>query len=87
MLVPILIVGFSKNNNGKFNPKEVITVVIKPIQLHYELVVARFIRLQIIRQNDLSFAKQFEELCGKIENLESALKNHIMVEHPINLFA
>ena len=80
MLVPILIVGFSKNHDEKFNPNNVITAVIKSIQLHYQLVTAKFIRLQIIRQNDLSFAKQFEELCRKIENLESALKNHIQLQ-------
>ena len=51
-----------------------------PIQLHYKLVVAKFIRETIIKQKDLTLASSYTEICKRIKIIENDLTKHYQVQ-------
>ena len=52
----------------------------QPIQLHYKLVVAKFIKETIIKQTDLTLASSYDEICTRIKQIENKLTKHNQVQ-------
>ena len=51
-----------------------------PIQLHYKLVAARFVRKIIIKQINVALASSYEEICTRIKRIENDLTKHNQVQ-------
>ena len=52
----------------------------EPIKLHYKLVLAKFIRETIIKQNHLTLASSYDEMCTRIKQIENDLTKHNQVQ-------
>ena len=52
---------------------DILTAIIKPILLQYQLTVSKFMRIRILKQTDLALASSWEELCFKIKTQEKEL--------------
>ena len=51
----------------------ILTAVIRPIILQYQLTVSKFMRTRILKQKDLSLASSWEKVCAKIKTQEKEL--------------
>ena len=79
ILVPTLI--SSSTRLGKVMMSEffldMLLAFILPIKLHFQLAVAKFMRMKILKQNSITFGLEFEEICTKINEIEQDLaKKH-----------
>ena len=79
ILIPTLIA--STTRFGKVSIHEflldIVLAFILPIKWHYQLVVAKFMRMKILKQNCIIYGPEFEELCAKINEIEQELsKKH-----------
>ena len=83
IVVPILIVCSIKDRVDKgiaYILQDYLTGFFQPIQLHYKLVAANFIKKMIIQQKKLTLASSYSEICTRIKRLEHDLKKHNQVQ-------
>ena len=83
IVVPILIACSIKDGGNKgiaYILLDYLTGFFLPIQLHYELVAASFMRETIIQQKNLTLASSYAEICTRIKRLEHDLKKHNQVQ-------
>ena len=52
---------------------DILTAIIKPILLQYQLTVSKFMRIRILKQTDLTLASSWEKVCVKIKTQEKEL--------------
>ena len=52
---------------------DILTAIIKPILLQYQLTVSKFMRIRILKQTDLTLASSWEKVCAKIKTQEKEL--------------
>ena len=50
-----------------------LTAIIRPIILHYQVTVSKFMRIRILKQADLAIASSWAKVCAKIEMQEREL--------------
>ena len=82
-MVPILIACSIKDRMNKsiaYILLDYLTGIFQPIQLHYKLVAAKFIREILIKQNDLTLVSSYEESCTRIKRMENDLIKHNQVQ-------
>lgn len=83
IVVPILIACSIKDGGDKgiaYILLDYLTGFFQPIQLHYKLVAASFIRETITKQKNLTLASSYAEICARIKMLEQDLKKHNQVQ-------
>ena len=80
ILVPILIVSTIQKRPSKVNTiryiLDIFTGIIKPIQLHYELVANRIIKKKLLLMDNVKMAPNFNEVIMRIRFLEEQLIRH-----------
>ena len=59
---------------------DVLTSVIRPILLHYQLTVSKFMRIRILKQGDLELASSLEKVCAKIKAHEKQLQKQARLQ-------
>ena len=70
-----------RNNNSHFQALlNYLTAIIRPVQLHYQLVSERIVRRKIMRQNNLQISSKFEQLIHNIHEKEKELKIHMQLQ-------
>ena len=82
-MVPIFIACSLKDRGDEgiaYILLDYLTSFFHPIQLHYKLVVAKFIRETIIKQKDLTLASSYTEICKRIKRIENDLTKHYQVQ-------
>ena len=52
---------------------DILTAVIRPIIIQYQLTVSKFMRIRILKQTDLALASSWVKICAKIETQEKEL--------------
>ena len=52
---------------------DILTAIIRPIILQYQLTVSKFMRIRILKQRDLALASSWEKFCDKIKTQEKEL--------------
>ena len=84
ILVPILIVSTIQKRPSKVNPiryiLDIFTGIIKPIQLHYELVANRIIKKKLLLMDNVKMAPNFKEVIMRIRSLEEQMIRHSRVQ-------
>ena len=60
--------------------KDIVTTIVHPITLHFKLVASKWTKNKLLRQNDKSFASEFEEIVMMIRKLETELIKHIRLQ-------
>ena len=80
ILVPIITAGTITKRGGWCWLLSPLLAIFQPIQLHYELATAKFIRKRLISFNDISLAIDLKLEVKKIEELEKELTKHTRVQ-------
>ena len=84
IVVPLLITASIRKtvpNKTLFSIfKDIVTTIVHPITLHFKLVASKWTKNQLLRQNDKSFASEFEEIVLMIRKLETELIKHIRLQ-------
>ena len=84
IVVPLLITASirkSVTNKTLFSIfKDIATTFVHPITLHFKLVASKWTKNKLLRQNDKSFASEFEEIVLIIRKLETELIKHIRLQ-------
>ena len=52
---------------------DILTSVLRPIILQYQLTVLKFMRIRVLKQTDLTLASSWEKVCAKIKSKEKEL--------------
>ena len=53
--------------------QDVLRSIIHPIILHYQLTVAKLVKIKLIQQKDLSLAPNYHAICTRIKSMEEEL--------------
>ena len=53
--------------------QDVLRSIIHPIILHYQLTVAKLVRMKLLKQKDLSLAPNYHAICTRIKSMEEEL--------------
>ena len=80
IVVPMLIAGSLRKEDGKRTLINLLTAVIQPIFLYYKLSSSKLIRYKILKQNDISLAIEFKDISAKIKVIEDQLVMHHRVQ-------
>ena len=59
---------------------DVLTAIIRPIILQYQLTVTKFMRVRILKQKDFALASSFEKVCDKIEIQEKEIQKQTRLQ-------
>ena len=59
---------------------DVLTAIIRPIILQYQLTVSKFIRVRILKQSDLALASSWEKVCAKIKTEEKEVQSQARLQ-------
>ena len=81
--MPILIACSLKDrvDNGiAYILLDYLTGLFEPVKLYYKLVAAKFISETIIKQNNLTLASSYAEICTRIKRIENELTKHNQVQ-------
>ena len=77
ILIPILVVGTTTKNNGRFNiftfSLNIITSIIHPILLHFRLAASKIIKKKLILLNDARIDANLKEIIENKRELERDL--------------
>ena len=84
ILVPVLIVGNSKNGNNTITlikrSYSICTAVIQPIRLQYEIVAMKLVKKKLLGRKDVKMAPNFEEVVMKIRCIEEEILRHTRLQ-------
>ena len=84
IVVPLLITASIRKsiaNKTLFSIlKDIVATIVHPITLHFKLVASKWTKNKLLRQNDKSFASEFEEIVLMIRKLETELIKHIRLQ-------
>ena len=80
--MPIILGGTIRTEKVKFGMLiiYILTAVIRPIILQYQLTVSKFMRMRILKQKDLSLASSWEKVCAKIGQQEKELQKQARLQ-------
>ena len=82
IVIPIIFAGTV--NMGKVSVGnlfiDILTAIIRPIIIHHQLTVAKAVRMKIIKQNDLSLAPNYYEICSRIRNKQEELSKQTRLQ-------
>ena len=53
--------------------QDVLRAIIHPIILHYQLTVAKLVKIKLLQQKDLSLAPNYHAICTRIKSMEEEL--------------
>ena len=75
IVVPILLGGTLRMGKVKAVTLsiDILTAIIRPIILQYQLTVSKFMRIRILKQTDLALASSWEKVCATIKTQEKEL--------------
>ena len=75
IVVPITLGGTIRMGRVKVRTLiiDILTAVIRPIIIQYQLTVSKFMRIRILKQTDLAFASSWETVCTTIKAKEKEL--------------
>ena len=59
---------------------DILSAIITPITLQYQLTVSKFMRVRILKLTDFSLASSFEKVCTKIKIQEEQLHKHARLQ-------
>ena len=65
---------------------DLLTALIRPIILHYQITVSKFMRRRILKQSDNALALSFEKVCAKIEMQEEELRKQARLQLGLETF-
>jgi hypothetical protein len=73
--VPIVLCGTIRLGRVKVGTLiiDILTAIIRPITLQYQLTVLKVMRIRILKQTDLALASNWVKVCAKIKTLETEL--------------
>ena len=84
IVVPLLITASIRKSITKKTLfsilKDIVATIVHPITLHFKLVASKWTKNKLLRQNDKSFASEFEEIVLMIRKLETELIKHIRLQ-------
>ena len=75
IVVPITLGGTIRMGRVKVRTLiiDILTAVIRPIIIQYQLTVSKFMRIRILKQTDLAFASSWVKICAEIKTREKEL--------------
>ena len=53
---------------------DILRAIIQPIILHYQLTVAKLVKIKLLQQKDLSLAPNYHAICTRIKSMEEELR-------------
>ena len=87
IIVPTLLSGFIRKRNGNVSISSfliaLLTSPIRPIELHFELITANYLRKKLLVLNDVIMAPNYEQILLKIQNIEQELLRHLRLQSGI----
>lgn len=54
--------------------QDILRAIIHPIILHYQLTVAKLVKIKLLQQKDLSLAPNYHAICTRIKSMEEELR-------------
>ena len=79
--------GFIRKRNGNVSISSfliaLLTSPIRPIELHFELITANYLRKKLLVLNDVIMAPNYEQILLKIQNIEQELLRHLRLQSGI----
>ena len=82
IVIPILFAG--TRNMGKVNSItlliEVSKAIFQPIILHYQLAIAKFVKMKLLKQEDLAFASDYHEIFSRIKLKQNELRKLMRIQ-------
>ena len=58
----------------------ILTSAVQPIILHHQLVVAKVVRVRLLKQNDLALSPCYYEVCSRIKRKQEALSKQTRLQ-------
>ena len=58
----------------------ILTSVVQPIILHHQLVVAKVVRVKLLKQNDLTLSACYSDVCSKIKRIQESLSKQTRLQ-------